>query len=459
MQRTGSTRPESLANDPNLPTPKFCRSSDSRHRRLGTVNGVTIPPSNDQDAIGRRTQANLSTLATAPVGTFTNAPASVVPVAVNEPQLFAPAVPAPTEQKKSGRIVGIDMARGIAMFAMTVVHFVNFREDPGADLATFAELFRGRAMPLFMMLGGVGVTFLTRRSSTPSRDLIIRAVMLFALGLFMTEHVPRLAIVLQSYGLFFILAIVLFRLPSKVLVSLVPLITAVGAWTYQVVGEPRVQTRFDELLTAEGPQSLVFDGFYPLFPVGAFFIAGIVLGRIDLRSDRVAAALASVGVVTGVGIRVGADFFASAFNLRTDFGGNAGDGMFHLTRLLDSQGHSAMPAWVLSALGTSIAVLGLSLLIAKRVPKLVSPLVAVGSMSLTYYVYQAWLTNVVPPTMETSTGAEWIFTILVYSSFVILALVWRLWFRSGPLERVLRIGSGPRLVAPTQVPVASGPFG
>lgn len=386
---------------------------------MNTVNGL---PADESDAISQRTQA------------FLAAPVSRPPVAPGRP-------------KKPGRIIGIDMARGIAMFGMTVVHFVNFREEPGADLATFAELFRGRAMPLFMMLGGLGVTFLTKRSTTPERDLLIRAVMLFALGLVMTETVPRLAIVLQSYGLFFVLATVLYRLSSKMLVALVPVITAIGAVTYQVVGEPRVQTRFDELGSGEGIQSLLFDGFYPLFPVGAFFITGIVLGRVNLRSERIAAAFAGGGILFGVGIPVLTNNVASAFNLRTDFGGNAGDGMFHLTRLLDSQGHSAMPAWVLSALGTSIAVLGLSLLIAPLVPKLVSPIIAVGSMSLTYYVYQGWLTNVVPPTFETTLGAEWIFTILVYTSFVVLALIWRLMFTSGPFERILRIGSGPRQVA------------
>lgn len=353
-----------------------------------------------------------------------------------------------TRAVKPGRIIGIDMARGIAMFGMTVVHFVNFREEPGADLATLAEAFRGRAMPLFMMLGGVGVTFLTKRSTTPARDLLVRAVMLFALGLVMTEHVPRLAIVLQSYGLLFVLATVLHRLSSKYLLGLVPVVTAIGAVTYQIVGNPRVQTRFDELGSGEGIQSLLFDGFYPLFPVGAFFITGIVLGRLNLGSERVAGALAGGGLVVGVGIPIIANNVATAFNLRTDFGGNAGDGMFHLTRLLETQGHSAMPAWVFSALGTSLAVLGFSVLIAPRAPKLVSPLIAVGSMSLTYYVYQGWLTNVVPPTFETTLGEEWIFTILVYVSFVVLAMVWRLMFRTGPLERVLRVGSGPRLTAP-----------
>ena len=399
---------------------------------------------NDLDALGQRT---LNTLA-APVATpqhreFASATgeSSFVPA---EPPVD-PRQPLSVRQPRSTRITGIDAARGVAMFGMVIVHFVNFREDRGERLTEFAELFNGRAMPLFMLLGGIGVTFLTRRSSTPERDLTIRALLLFALGLFMSEHVPRLAIVLQAYGLFFILSTVLYRLPSKLLVALVPVVTAVGAVTYQLVGDPPVQTLFGDLGSGEGIQSLLFDGFYPLFPVGAFFILGIVLGRIDLRSDRVACALAGVGIVAGVGIPVLSNGLVERFGWQTDFGGRLGDGMFHFSRLLDSTGHSAMPAWVLSALGTSVAVLGLSLLIAPRVPMLVRPIVAVGSMSLTFYVYQAWLTNLVPPTSETSAGVEWILALAVYGSFVLFALLWQIMFRSGPLERVIRIGSGPRV--------------
>ena len=49
------------------------------------------------------------------------------------------------------------------MFFMTVVHFVAWWQGDGV-LFTVAELSSGRAVPLFMLLGGVGVTFMTRRS-------------------------------------------------------------------------------------------------------------------------------------------------------------------------------------------------------------------------------------------------------------------------------------------------------
>ena len=346
-----------------------------------------------------------------------------------------------------GRITGIDLARAIAMAGMVVVHFVAWWEGDGA-LATVGENVRGRAMPLFMLLGGIGVTLMTSRSTTPARNLVIRAVMLFALGLFLTETIDRVAIVLQSYALFFLLAIGLRRLPSGALLALVPSTIAIGAVTYQLIGEPRVQTPLDSVLTSEGIESLLFDGFYPLFPVGAFFIFGMWLGRLDLRSNRLAAILASSGTVLGAGVWIGANRVVNDFGVQTDFGGRRGDGSFHLGRLLDVEGHSAMPAWVLSALGTSVAILGFSLLFARAFARGTRPLVAVGSMSLTFYVFQAWVTNLVPATTETSVETEWVFAILVYLVFTVFAVVWKKGFSSGPLERVLRLGSGPSASSP-----------
>ncbi|MEL6985425.1 MAG: heparan-alpha-glucosaminide N-acetyltransferase domain-containing protein, partial [Actinomycetota bacterium] len=132
-----------------------------------------------------------------------------------------PPAGAPPQRRQTGRITGIDLARGLAMAGMVVVHFVSRFQQPDHDLTELAALFHGRAMPLFMLLGGVGVTLLTARSATPDRDLAIRAVLLLGLGLVLTEYIDRLAIVLPSYGLLFVLAMAARRLPSAALLAAV----------------------------------------------------------------------------------------------------------------------------------------------------------------------------------------------------------------------------------------------
>lgn len=347
----------------------------------------------------------------------------------------------------STRIHGIDMARGLAMAGMTVVHFVAFWEGEGA-LFTAASLFDGRAMPLFMLLGGLSVTLMAQRASTPDRNLLIRAAMLLALGLFLTEFVERLAIVLQAYAAFFVLAVGLRRLPSRALLALVPAVMVVGSVTIQVVGEAPQITEFGPLFTSlEGLESLVFDGFYSLFPVGAFFIFGIWLGRQNLRATSTAVSLAGFGTVVGVTTWVASGPLIDALGLEF-VGGRTGNGTLQWARLLDVQGHSGMLGWTISALGTSSAVVGFSLLVGSLVPRVVSPLAAVGSLSLTYYVFQALMTNLVPDTPLTSVEREWLYVVGIYLTFAAVAVAWRNTLGAGPLERVLRLGSGPRRATP-----------
>lgn len=340
------------------------------------------------------------------------------------------------------RIHGIDLARGLAMFGMVVAHYVWASQDTG-PAAVVARAMEGRAMPLFMLLGGVGVVLVTRRSASPDRGLVIRAAILLGLGLLLDATVDRLAIVLQFYGLLFLLAPVLRRLPSPVLLASAALSAVIGGWSFQTVGQPRQRSSF-EVIGEGWPflRSLLFDGYYPFFPVFAFFAVGIVLARLDLRDQRLAITLAVVGTAVGVGTVLAADAVAGA--LSVDPAGVVADGTFDGARLLDVTGHSAMPAWVISATGTSVAVLGLSLLAARAMPALTRPVAVLGTVALSFYVFQAVATLVVTSPAETGLAREWVTVAILYGGFTAAAMVWKRWFRAGPLEALLRVGSGPR---------------
>ncbi len=345
------------------------------------------------------------------------------------------------------RIVGIDVARAVAMLGMIIVHFARF-DGSGGALDTIAESMRGRAMPLFMLLGGLGVTLVSRRAKNPDRGLFIRAVILLMLGLALHELSTGIAIVLQSYALFFAVSPLLRRLPSTVLVGSAAMIAVAGSVTYQTVGQPRRTTPYTELFDRiDGVRSLVFDGFYPFFPVAAFFILGMWIGRLDLRQERIAGVLTGVGVAVGVGSVWGANVLVDWFDVdraRFGIGGPGDDRPFTWVRLLDHTGHSEMLAWVLSATGTAAAVLGLSLLITPRLGVAVQPVASLGALALTFYAFQALMTNVIPEASTTSLAEEFVTVTYLYLGFMVFAYIWKLWFRSGPLEALLRIGSGQR---------------
>lgn len=322
------------------------------------------------------------------------------------------------------------------MFGMVVVHYVSIDGTEGA-LGTFAAAMAGRAMPLFMMLGGVGVHLATARSPHPDRDLLIRAVILLLLGMVVHELTARIAIVLQSYGLFFLLSPLFRRLPRPLLLVGAALVTAVGAVTYQQFTPPPLFTTFEMLgEPVTLLQSLFFTGYYPFFPVVAFFLVGIWIGGLDLRSDRVALTLAGVGTVVGIGVMVVANALVDRLELsvaRFD-----GDDVFRAANLLNTEGHSEMPAWVLSAGGTSAAVIGISLLIAPRARRVLTPVLALGTLALTFYIFQAIVIHLAPPLSETTIEEEFRLVLILYGGFVLFAWGWKYFFRSGPFESLLR---------------------
>lgn len=349
-------------------------------------------------------------------------------------------VAAPAKAEPLTRIIGIDVARAIAMLAMLIVHYI-WPDESGSILDTTARSLSGRAMPLFMLLGGIGVTLASRRSTSRTRDLLVRALILTALGLVLHETSVWVAVVLQSYGLFFAVAPLFRGLSSRALLAASAAIATIGAFTYRTVGTPSQPTSFADLLTPhDAVQSLLFDGYYPFFPVASFFVLGLWLGRLDLRSSRLATLLAVVGAVAAVtSVRL-ASALVTWFGIDTTaFGTNRGP--FAWGRLLDSEGHSQMPAWVLSAGGSSVAVLGLSLLIAGRLGSLARPMVAVGALPLTFYAFQIVLTQVVSDPRSTSFGQELVTVAAIYGGFLVFATWWRSRFGPGPLEALLRVGS------------------
>ncbi len=343
----------------------------------------------------------------------------------------------------TGRIHGIDLARGLAMLGMVIVHYVWATDDVGFG-AWLARGLSGRAMPLFVLLGGVGATLVARRVARPDVGLLVRAVLLAAIGLAIEEFDEVfVAIILPFYGLLFVLAPILRRLPSWVLAVSAAGSIAVGGWTYQGVVR-RQSVNLDA--GREGweviPEALFFDGYYPFFPVFGFFALGLIVGRLDLRSERVALWLTGVGLVVGLGVGWASGLVARMLGVDPTL--RAEDGSFLWARLLDASGHTSMPAWVISSAGTSMAVLGLSLLVAGRALPWIRPIATLGTMALSFYIFQAMAGLALASPGEVSLGQSWLTAIGLYVYFLILAMIWKRWIPWGPFEALLRIGSGGR---------------
>jgi Protein of unknown function (DUF418)/Heparan-alpha-glucosaminide N-acetyltransferase, catalytic len=399
----------------------------------------------------------------------------------------------PTERR--ARVEGVDLARALAIAGMLVAHFV-LRDRPG-PLDSVRAFVDGRAMPLFVLLAGVSITLLTRRARHPDRTLLVRAAVFLPLGLALQEWTVGIAIILQYYALYYVVAVGLRRLGDRALLAVAAAVTAAAGVTIQLLGP-----RWPGYTTWDGGHGLLppwgllanvaVNGYYPFLPAGAFLCVGMWLGRRDLGDARLALRLVVVGLVLALtgyvgvraigdrlhadGITTGADGLPTVKEDRVDqvlevtsapsvavlleqYSNDADErrgqlhGLivyaesrspaFHAERLLDAGGHSEMPAWVLGATGTSLVALGGCLLLVRRAPGPLVPLVDLGQLSFTAYVAQALIIRWTPSVEDTTIGQQFGIATAVLAGLVAFAWLWRRWRRRGPLEALLHLVAHP----------------
>ncbi|MGF1666142.1 MAG: heparan-alpha-glucosaminide N-acetyltransferase domain-containing protein [Acidimicrobiia bacterium] len=340
------------------------------------------------------------------------------------------------------RIVGLDVARAVAMVGMVIAHYVE--QDAATGLGgTVRDFVDGRAMPLFVLLGGIGVTLLISRSESPDLALLTRALILFPLGLALQEATTDIAIILQYYSVFFLLAIGLRRLPAAALLPAAVVMMITGAFTNQILSPPTLPSYggWEGLGSLADPGlwwAILVNGYYPFLPAGAFFIVGMWLGR--QRLGDIALPLVWAGTALAlIGSWIGAFIGEQVGALPDD---TTADG-FRWQALFDATGHSEMPAWVIGATGTALVVIGVSILATQRWQ--LRPLVVLGQMALTFYVFQAVVINWTPPRPETTTGEEYLLAAGLTIGFLVFAFGWVTFVaRRGPLELMLRAGTPSR---------------
>lgn len=137
--------------------------------------------------------------------------------------LPADTTPAEDEGGEPGlaRLVGLDLARGLAVFGMYAVH-VGPDPSQGGVIGFLMELASGRSSALFAFLAGFAVVLITGRTPKTGRagrqavaKVVIRAVILLALGSALSATGSSVVPILAYYGLFFLLVLPLSRLGAK----------------------------------------------------------------------------------------------------------------------------------------------------------------------------------------------------------------------------------------------------
>ncbi len=209
-------------------------------------------------------------------------------------------------QHTTGRLVGVDVARALALLGMVVAHTVD-ELDPSAPggVDPWFQLVSGRSAALFAVLAGVSIALLTRdapprdvgRSTAYRPQVATRALLVACVGLVLGGLDTDVAVILTSYGLLFLMAVPVLDWRPRGLALLALGWGLLGPVLSLLVRPhlPDPSYAVPSVLSLTDPVGLALEllvtGYYPVLTWGTYLFAGLAVGRLDLRSPRVASAL------------------------------------------------------------------------------------------------------------------------------------------------------------------------
>ncbi|WP_435864203.1 DUF418 domain-containing protein [Streptomyces mirabilis] len=386
--------------------------------------------------------------------------------------------PAPSLTASTGRLIGLDLARGLAVFGMYAAH-VGPDPSVGGPLGWVMEVARGRSSALFALLAGFTLVLLTGRpqprTGRAGRQamgrVLIRSAVLVALGYALTCLDTSVDVILAAYGMVFLLALPLYRLRADTLAVIAAATALVlpqvlyvlraavegGSWADAVIAHDPLARITD----SDGIVELFITGAYPVLTWLPFVIAGMAVGRLDLARPGVRATVALVGsglALLGYGgswlalnLVPGAQAAVSA----TTGGGSAAsawwsDAVGDPTTstpdwLLVAAPHSQTTWSILGNTGVGLVIIAACLFAtdrSARLRRLAAPVIAVGSVSLTAYVGHIIAIKTLGIDDLPTSAALPALACLAAAS-MLLAVAWTQVCRRGPLEYMLHAATAP----------------
>ena len=355
----------------------------------------------------------------------------------------------------SGRILGYDLARGLAILGMVLVNFrivmAGDRHDPGW-LAWLVGQLEGRASALFVVLAGVGISLLTRRARTAGDAVALRAVrgtllkragFLFIAGFLFATLWP--GDILHFYGVFFAVGALLCAVSDRWLWSWAAgfagsFVLLCLLFDYSAGWEWESLTYRDFWTPAGVVRHLFFNGFHPVVPWTAFLLVGLWLGRRDLRDRGQRRRM----LWKGVGAVAGAELISwlcappqppADSSRLTDF-------------LFGTASMPPMPLYLVAAGGAAVAVIALCVGLGERGAGRgwLFPLTATGQLALTFYFAHVVLglgtLEALGRLEHQSLPFAAASAVACFGVAVAFATLWRRRFARGPLEWLMRRVAG-----------------
>lgn len=355
------------------------------------------------------------------------------------------------------RIIGIDVARALAIIGMIIVNFKVAFGGQGEDwLVTFAHQFEGKAAAIFVVLAGIGLALMTNSAIEENNQAKInkaririakRALFLFVLGLSWIEIFT--ADILHYYGVY--MAISTLLLTSKrrtilfVALSLILAYPVLHLFLDYDTGWDFASLYYQDFWTFNGfIRNLFFNGFHPVIPWTAFMLVGYWFGRQNLHNDTFIKK--TLGISTLAFITIQAFSYVSILILSK---GNK-DAAVELGIMLGTSPMPPFPIYMLNGIAFALALISACILIAKLHSDhiLTSALKNTGQLALTFYVAHVIIGMGLIDAMGTNKMGSYsiefsvLYAIIFSLCCILFAVLWRHYYKSGPLEWVMRKVTG-----------------
>lgn len=331
------------------------------------------------------------------------------------------AAPAPLlTQPVSARLVGVDVARGLALITMMAVHIVP--ATSGGEVHPLHLAFSGRASALFAVLAGVSLALVAGRE-TPVRDtdhaaaargLLARAGIVAVVGLTLGTISTTIAVILVNYAALFVVATAFLGLRARVLWPLATAWLLLSPVVSHLVRPylPQGPGPVPSWLGLTDPvgflTELFVTGYYPVLTWTGYVLLGLAVGRSGWLYRGTTAKVAVAGVV-GLLAALGATVLSAVLlsvpgvldrltvppgapldpsldlALQTSMYGAAPTTSWWW--LAVATPHSGTPVDLVHTAGSALAVICAATLLVRvaTARRLLAPLAAVGSMTLTLY--------------------------------------------------------------------------
>lgn len=362
--------------------------------------------------------------------------------------------------RRGARLVGVDVARGLAVLGMFVAHLGLERSTDLLSTTGWFWIADGRSSALFATLAGVGVAFMTQKAyrtgdatgfRTQRIRIAKRAGVLLVLGWVLVLLGTPVAVILGAYAALFVLVLPFLRLRPAALLGVAAVVVAVMPTLVLVTRTVLLGSTDHEDYNEIGRFTIsvpvlaeLWSGYYPALSWLTYVLVGLAIGRMGLASARVQALLLVAGAaVAAVG-------YGAGIALEDTVGAA-------VRPFVTIAPHADTTFEIVGNVGVALAVTGLCLLLTTRVAAvrvLLTPVSATGSMSLTVYALQIVVIAILGEAAVRNPASNLPLLLLVLGTFV-FATVWQRTLGQGPLERVLSATTRAR---PPQPP-PDGPRG